>query len=220
MEKLKNTKSILDIGAGFGRLTPLYIFRAQKIILADPSAKLLKLAKLKVKNRKVVLLQSKVENLLSKIHKNSIDLVILVRVLHHIKDLNEAFYIINKICKKGGFFILEFANKSHIKATFHEFIKGNLTFPLDIFPKDIRSKKSIRLGTLPFVNYHPDFIKEKLKEYNFKIVESRSVSNIRSPFLKRIIPLDLLLYLEKNIQRFLSVFNFGPSIFILARKIK
>jgi len=58
-------------------------------------------------------------------------------------------------------------------------IKGDLTYPINIFPIDIRSKKSIKKGTLPFINYHPDQIIEKLKMHNFDIIEDGGTSGRR-----------------------------------------
>lgn len=218
LEKLPKITSIIEIGAGFGRLTPSYIFRANKVILIDPSAKLLKLARKNIKSIKVKFIQSTIENLNSKIRRNSADLVVLVRVLHHINDVDKAFSTVNRILNINGYFILEFANKRHLKATIAQFLKGNLTFPLEIFPEDRRSKKSKREKVLPFINYHPDIIQQKLKENKFEIIEIRSVSNIRSPLMKRLLPTEVCLAIEKNIQKILSAVNFGPSIFILAHK--
>ena len=122
--------------------------------------------------------------------------------------------------KKGGYFILEFANKFHFKAQGREFLKGNFTYPLDIFPKDIRSKGSKRKKTLPFYNFHPDQIKETLTTKGFEILETRSVSNIRSPFIKRAVPINTLLALERIVQKPFARIGFGPSIFILSKKRK
>jgi hypothetical protein len=68
------------------------------------------------------------------------------------------------------------------------------------------------------MNYHPDKIKDILTQYDFEVVEERSVSNIRSTFLKNIFSTDLLVSLEKVLQKPFSYIDFGPSIFILARK--
>jgi len=211
-------KTILEIGTGYGRLTPIYYYRASKVILTDPSAKLLKMAKDNLTNYKIKYIQAKLENLPSKIRSNSVNVVILVRVLHHIDDLDNTFFIINKIIAKNGFLILEFANKRHLKALFKELTHGNLTFLHDIFPIDVPTKKRIK-HKLPFRNYHPDLIKEKLKISGFRIVDTRSVSNIRSPLLKKLIPLDMLLFLEKMLQKPFSYPKLGPSIFILAKKV-
>ncbi len=219
LNKIPEITTIVEIGAGYGRLFSSFSYRAKKIILSDPSASSLSLARKKIKNnKKAVFIQSSLENLPNKLKGGTCDLVVMVRVLHHIEDTQEAFKIIAKLLKDNGYFILEFANKSHLKATLREFFKGNITFPLDIFPIDKRSKKTKKANTLPFINYHPDEIVEQLKNAGFEIVEKLSVSNIRSTFLKRIISTSTLIEIEKSLQKPLSLVNFGPSVFILARK--
>lgn len=218
LQKISKIKNILEIGAGFGRLTPTYIYRAKKVILSDPSSRLLKLARKQFPDKKVKYIQARLDNLPGKIKGESIDLVVLVRVLHHIENLEEAFSITYSLLNKKGHFILEFPNKSHFKARLTEFMHGNFTFSLDITPRDIRSERFKKKKTLPFINYHPDLIKEKLEEHGFKIIERRSVSNFRSGFIKRLIPTNILLFFEKNLQKPLAKISFGPSIFILAEK--
>lgn len=213
-------KKAVDIGGGYGRLVPSYMYRCDKVILTDPSSRLLSFARKNLHQKKVQFVQSRIELLDNKIPRKSADLILMVRVLHHITDIDTAFKTIKKISKKNGFVILEFANKMHAKAAFVELCKGNFTFPLDIFPRDIRSKKSIKQKTLPFINYHPDIIKKKLEENGFKIVDIRSVSNVRSSFLKRSIPREILLFFEKQVQRSFAKFYFGPSIFILAKNAR
>lgn len=218
LKKIPKIKSILEVGAGFGRLTPNYTFRAKKVVLTDPSRKLLAIAKKNIKEDKVEFVQSTLENLPKKMKSRKFDLVVMVRVLHHINDQEGCFEDICKLLKKRGYFILEFANKRHFKAYLKEFFHGNFTYALDIFPKDIRSKKSKAQKTLPFLNFHPDKIRDMLEECGFEVLEERSVSNIRNSFLKSVIPLPALLYFEKYTQKLLSFFHFGPSIFYLARK--
>lgn len=219
ISKISNVGKVIEIGAGFGRLLPAYHFRAKKVILTDPSAKLIsKAAKKYSRFKNVEIEQAKLQSLKNKPNFRKFDLCIMVRVLHHIEDIDEAFKIIYKLLSKRGYFILEFPNKTHIKANIRKILTGDITYPINIFPIDIRSKKSIKKGTLPFINYHPDQILEKLKEQNFEIIEVRSVSNIRSSFLKRLFPINALIDLERILQRPLAKFNFGPSFFVLARK--
>lgn len=222
LEKIPKIKKILDIGAGYGRLIPIptYFYRADKIILADPSSKFLKLAKERFPSPKILFIKSTLENLQKKMRRNSVDLIILVRVLHHIKDPDLALKNINLILKKNGFLILEFANKRHFKSLVKEFLRGNFTFLMDIFPIELGNKKRKAPKTLPFKNYHPDLIKDLLKKNNFKVVQTRSVSNIRSVFIKKILPKEFLISLEKNLQTTLAPISFGPSVFILAQKTK
>lgn len=210
--------TLLEIGAGFGRLTPEYLYRAKRIILVDPSSKLLKIARANIKNKKVRFIQSTMDNLTSKIKNNSADVILLIRVLHHIDDVDNAFKLIRRLLVDGGYFILEFPNKSHFKATFSEIFKGNITFPIDIFPREVKSKKIKKANVLPFKNYHPDQIAHKLHINGFSVIKKLSASNVRSSLLKKLLPLDTLIYLENHLQQPLSHINFGPSIFILAKK--
>ncbi len=219
LDKIPKIKTICEVGAGFGRLIHTYSFRAKNIIVSDPSGKLLSFARAKYAKRKnIKFVHSTLENLPQKIRPGSVDLLIMVRVLHHISDLAACFKIMNTLVKDEGYLILEFANKEHLKATLSEFMKGNVTFPLDISPKEVRSENSKAGKTLPFLNYHPDLVKEELEEAGFKSIFKLSVSNIRSPLVKRILSTNTLVSLEKNLQRPLSYINFGPSIFVLAKK--
>lgn len=218
LDKIDNINSIIDIGAGYGRLASEYIYRSKRVFIVDPSAKLLSKARKSIKQDKVTFLQSTIENLPQKLKSRKFDVAILIRVLHHIKDIDQAFKIINKILNEGGYLILEFANKQHLKKTFSEFLKGNFTFPIDIFPKDIRCQRNISKKTLPFYNFHPNDIEEKLQKEGFKIIDQRSVSNLRNRFLKSLFPTEVLVSIEKLLQKPLSFINFGPSIFILAQK--
>lgn len=225
LQKIPKIRRILDLGCGYGRLTPYYFFRAKRVVLADPSAKLLSLARTKLrsygtknKTNAIKFIQTRVENVNKKFKKESFDVVILVRVSHHLEDIDRAFQAIKKLLPKGGYLILEFPNKLHIKALFSRIIHGDLTFPIDIFPYDKRSTKHKKGKCIPFFNYHPEVIVEKLKKYGFKVVEKRSVSNVRSQLLKRYLPLESLLSLERHLQKPLGKINFGPSIFLLVKK--
>lgn len=217
LKRIPKIRTVVEIGAGYGRLVPSYFFRARRVILADPSSRLLKIANNKLINKGITFIHANIENLYPKIRRNTADLVIVVRVLHHIQDLDGALSTIHKISKNKSYLILEFANKRHLKATINEFLHGNFTFPLDIFPKEIKSTKK-RTKSIAFFNYHPDVIKEKLKDFGYSIIEVRSVSNIRSVLMKKILSTETLLFFEKLLQRPLSYLCIGPSIFILAKK--
>lgn len=219
LHRINKIKNMIEIGAGFGRLVPYYSYRAKKIIVSDPSSKLLRVAREDFKDkRNLKFIHSSLENLPKKVRPKTMDLAIIVRVLHHIKDVPLGLKIIGKMLTPGGYLILEFPNKIHFKKTLSQFRKGDLTYPLDLTITDMRSKKAIKKGLLPFYNFHPDKICEMLEDAGFEVIEKRSVSNIRSSFLKKIFSVDLLLYAEKLTQVPLSYLNFGPSIFILARK--
>lgn len=217
--KIPRIKRSIEIGAGFGRLLSSYKFRVKNIVLSEPSIKLIAKAKRQYQHYKnIEFVRSNLNNLKNKTRTRSFDLCIMVRVLHHIEDVDKAFENINNLLRIKGYLILEFPNKSHLKASLKKIISGDMTYPINIFPIDIRSKKNIKHSTLPFMNFHPDQILEKLKSKGFEIIEVRSVSNIRSTFMKKFFPLSFLLDLESMLQIPLSKLNFGPSYFVLAKK--
>lgn len=220
LEKIPKIEKVLEIGTGYGRLVPTYAHRAKKLILSDPSASLLSQARESLKKYNPRYLHASYDTAAEKLRAKTIDLIILVRVLHHIEDPKDCFEVVNRLLVDRGYFIVEFANKSHFKAEIKEFIKGNFTYPLDIFTKDIRSEKSKKEKCIPFNNYHPDKIEHLLKETGFEVIEKRSVSNFRNPLLKKTFPINFVLGIENFLQKPLANLNFGPSIFILARKKK
>jgi len=218
LSKIKSITNLLEIGSGYGRLTPAYLHRAKKIFLSDPSLKLLSQVSGKIKSKKIQIIHSSLNKLDRKVINKKIDLIIMVRVLHHIKNIRNSFQQIYNLLNPKGYVILEFANKLHSKSIFKEILKGNFTVFYDIFPKDVRSIQSIKSGCIGFNNYHPGYLIEMLKETGFTIIEVRSVSNIRSSFLKKHIPLESLCALETRLQKIFASIYFGPSTFVLARK--
>lgn len=219
-KKIKSKPEVLEIGSGYGRLAKVYNKYAKNITLVDPSHSLLSRARkiFKPNSADVKYIRSTVQNLPKKLKKKDYGVVLMVRVMHHIKDPNEAFDVVSQYVPKGSYFILEFANKLHGKALVKNIIKGNFTFPLDIFPQDKRSKKNKKKGTILFLNHHPDVVLKSLKDHNFKIIEKRSVSNVRTRWVKENISMPMLLSCEEMMQKPLAKVNFGPSIFVLAKK--
>jgi 2-polyprenyl-3-methyl-5-hydroxy-6-metoxy-1,4-benzoquinol methylase len=223
--KIPKIYKILDIGAGYGRIAPYYIYRAKKVVLADPSSKLLEEAKKRIDSlkdimpgrlRQVSFVQTSTQDLTTHFKKAQFDLVLMVRVMHHIADPESTIEALSHAVSPNGHLILEFANKIHGKATITKLLKGDFTYPMDIFPVDRKTTKDNK--SIDFYNYHPHIIKYLLKKHGFKIQEVRSVSNIRSTYLKKHLPCWALTSIEKLLQKPLAHIYFGPSIFILAKK--
>lgn len=220
LNKIPEIKKLAEIGCGYGRLTPSYSYRAKKSVLFDPSNRSLNEAKKRIFENEIngnfEFVRSRLDSI-SKKYDRSFDVVLFIRVMHHMDEPNKVFKTLRRILTPGGYLIMEFANKIHWKALIGNFFKGNFTFPIDIFPTDKSTKK--RKEALPFLNYHPDVMLEEIKRHHFKILEVRSVSNIRDPFIKRHVPLSTLLNIENFLQKPLAKIFFGPSIFVIAKKI-
>lgn len=202
-----------DIGGGYGRLTTLLSNYSEKVILVEPSAKQRKLATKYLDTKKIQIVNGTVEK--SRLTNNSLDCLILVRVTHHLLDPLIGFNELFRIIRPGGVLVLEFANSLNFKARLRSFFTGQ---PILYTPIEKRSPGNIKKNTINFVNHHPATILKLLKKSGFIFDKKLSVSNFRSSLLKELLPLKLLLKLEKFFQPLLADNFFGPSIFILAHK--
>ncbi len=215
----KMRQNILDIGAGFGRLTHVYADKFNHCVLLDPSKKLLSEAKerLRIKNN----LEFKLgfgEDIPFKDEK--FHTVLMVRVFHHLRFPEKVAKEVARVLKPGGFFILEFANKANFKAKLLCLLCCK--YRKEVFglePVNRQSQKKSNMSTIPFVNYHPLWIDRLFRKLGFEVIIKLSSSNFRSSIFKRILPPKVLLCLEEKSQFFLGKVNFGPSIFLLLKKV-
>jgi len=208
---------IIDIGGGFGRLIPDYALLFKSCLLIEPSEKLLKEAhKVCQKYPNVTLQKSFVEQL--PVQDESFDVALMVRVAHHLSDLRTMIQEVKRVLKPGGFFILEFANKTHFKNRLEAIFHFNWRFFADHTTESLKTKRSSN----PFFNYHPNQIKTLLLSNHFQIIKCLSVSNFRQAWFKKLLPIKFLLWLENQKQTmcFGQSLHLGPSIFVLAQKEK
>jgi hypothetical protein len=85
-------------------------------------------------------------------------------------------------------------------------------------PVDIRSEANKASDSIPFVNHHPAAVARQLAACGLLVERVLSVSNLRQPALKRIMPERLMLAAEYAMQVPLAPLSFGPSLFFMARK--
>ena len=207
--------SAADIGGGYGRLTSFLVNYANRIFLVEPSAKQRRQAeKILSSKSKIALLPGTAQK--TGLPNASQDLIIMIRVMHHLPEPQVAFQELYRILDPQGLLIIEFANSHHFKARLKSFLSGQPILPT---PIEKRSPTNIKKHTIPFVNHSPVTIKKQLSHAGFSVEKILSVSNLRSPFLKSFIPFSLLITIERFLQPILASNFFGPSIFILARKI-
>ena len=197
----------VDIGGGFGRLVGCLSIYARRVIVVEPSDVQRKLAESFAPNAIIKDGHAGATGLPIK----SCDLVVMLRVAHHLPDLQDGIDEMYRILKPGGFLILEFANSNHFKSRLrHYFRLGSVPLtPIQVNAQEM---------DIPFVNHHPSTVKKALQREGFVILKTLSVSNFRSTFLKKVLPVRTLLAWEGMSQRLLALIHFGPSIFILARR--
>lgn len=205
-----------DIGGGYGRLCLLLEDYADKVTLAEPSQQQLDIARDFLKghpeiDRKL----TQADDLAFK--DKSVDLITMIRVMHHLPDPSAEFAEIHRVLSDDGVFILELANFSHALNRLKYLLRGKR---LPAEPVDIRTKLSKAKDEVQFVNHNPKTVTKQLAHAGFKVHRVLSVSNLRSPTLKKIVPRSLMLATENIMQPTLAKTYFGPSIFFLIRKVK
>jgi ubiquinone/menaquinone biosynthesis C-methylase UbiE len=212
----------VDIGGSFGRNLEMYYEKYSIPIVLDYSIRTLQKNKEELLKRhpKTKLIAANAYKMPFK--NETVDGSMIVRVLHHLEDQNGIFKEIDRITQGGGFFILEYANKMHIKAILKWIFTLRLkNFSLNPYqqPNQENFEGTKKGQTAIFLNYHPKYIKKLIEQNNFSIVSKRNCSFLRMEKLKKILSLKFLLKIERLLQKFLSWSNFAPSIVLKTKKL-
>lgn len=202
-----------DVGGGYGRLAVIVAEYADRVTLADPSAQQLALSRQIFPGQPFDRQLADAARL--PFRDASIDLAVLVRVLHHLPDPGSELAELSRIMRPGGHAVIEVANSAHAARRAAALLRGRR---IPATPVDIRSEDSRQRGTAPYVNHHPRTIIGHLADGGLRVRRALSVSNLRHPLAKMIIPRRALLTLERAAQQPLSKIHFGPSIFLLLEK--
>lgn len=205
-----------DVGGGYGRLCILLENYADKVTLAEPSQQQLDIAKEFLHDHPEVdrkLMQA--DDL--KFKSGELDLLTMIRVMHHLPEPSTEFAEIARVLSDEGYAIIEVANYAHGRNRLKYALKGK-KMPLE--PVDIRSRINQRKNEIPFVNHNPRTVIKQLAHAGLKVERILSVSNLRSPGLKKILPKRVMLAIEGILQPTLANSFFGPSVFFLVRKAK
>jgi ubiquinone/menaquinone biosynthesis C-methylase UbiE len=212
--KSRHFKNAVDVGGGYGRLCILLEDFADKVTLAEPSQQQLDIAKDYLKDHPEIdrkLLQADA----LKFKDGSIDLLTMIRVMHHLPDPSAEFNEIHRVLSDDGAFILELANNAHGRNRLKYAFKGK---GIPKGPVDIRSAENKRKDEIPFVNHNPKTVVRQLNQAGFAVEKVLSVSNLRSQALKKIVPRSAMLSVENILQPALAKAYFGPSVFFLLHK--
>jgi len=137
--------------------------------------------------------------------------------MHHLPDPSTEFKELARVLSPDGYLDLEVANYAHARNRVKHLFKGK-RLPHD--PVDIRSAENRRDDEIPFVNHNPKTVQKQLAHAGLKVEKVLSVSNLRSPTLKKVLPQGAMLVAERILQPTLARTYFGPSVFFLIRKVK
>ncbi len=195
-------KRLLELGAGFGRLTNEYDAYDQ-VILVDYSSTLLQEARAHLgDNPRYKFVAANIYKL--PIADGACDGAAMVRVIHHFADVPAALQQIRQTLAPNSTFILEFANKRNLKAIVRHLLKQQ-----DWNPHALEPVEFIKLN----FDFHPKYMLEELGKAGFNTEQKLSLSYLRMGILKRTLPTSLMVGVDKLLQPTAALGTYSPSVF-------
>ena len=199
-------KLMLELGAGAGRNTSRYK-GYERIVLLDYSTTQLAQAKERLgSGKRYVYVAADVYKL--PFVDGLFDGATMIRVLHHMADAPKALASIRQVLQPKAIFLLEYANKLNLKAILRHFLGRQDWNPFDPAPVEF-----IELN----FNFHPAEVRKWLRNIGYAIQRQITVSHFRVGWLKRNVPLKLLVTLDSLFQYTGAFWQFTPSVFVRAQ---
>lgn len=199
----QNGKRLLELGAGFGRLTNEY-YTYKQVILVDYSLSQLQYAQEKLgRSQRFVYVAADAYKL--PFRPGVCDAATMIRVIHHMADAPAVLAQIHRVLTPGATFILEHANKQNFKAMLRYALKRQDWSPYQLDP--------VEFVELNF-DFHPAYIMHELRKVGFDVHQRLPVSFFRLGLLKRTLPTGVLVGLDSLLQY--TGLLYSPSVFVKA----
>ena len=201
-------RRLLEIGAGFGRLASLYA-GYEEVVLLDYSRSLLEQARAEWgADPRFTFVAADLYDL--PFFPGQFDAVVMVRVIHHLVDVPQAFRQVQRVLAGQGSFILEFANKRNLKAILRYLLRRQAWNPFDPQPVEF-----VRLN----FDFHPAWMLERAREAGFRVERTLALSHFRLPLLKRAVPPRRLARLDAWLQPLAGRWPLSPSVMLRLRPV-
>lgn len=195
---------LLEIGAGYGRLTNEYS-RYQQVVLLDYSFSQLQHAQSQL-GRIPRFTYVAADAYRLPFQPGVFDGVTLIRVIHHMANVPLVLAQIRRVMASGGTFILEYANKRNLKAIFRHALRRQSWNPHTLEP--------VEFVELNF-DFHPEYVRRALISARFALLAQRPVSYFRLGLFKNMLPVSLLTAADSLLQS--TGLLYAPSVFVQAR---
>lgn len=196
-------RRLLDIGAGFGRLADFYEGYDQ-VVLLDYSRSLLRQAQAHL-GRDPRYMYVAANFYAMPFVGSAFDTALMIRAMHHVENVPGLLGEIARVLADHGAFVLEFANKRHLKAILRYALGQQQWSPFDPAPYEFVPMN---------YDFHPAWMREQLAEAGFHVKHQRSVSHFRLPFFKRWVPARTLAALDGFCQPTGAWWQLTPSVFV------
>lgn len=199
-------KRVLEIGAGFGRLSSEYLAAYDQVVLLDYSFSQLEFARQQLGNSdKFVYVAADAYALPFK--PALFDGVSMVRTIHHMQNVHLALQQVARVMTDSGVFLLEHANKQNFKAIARYALKRQSWSPY--------GREPYEFVELNYV-FHPQYVVEALQQHGFDVEKRLPLSWFRAGFFKKIFPIGALVGIDSALQH--TGLLLTPSIFIRSHK--
>jgi ubiquinone/menaquinone biosynthesis C-methylase UbiE len=201
-------RRLVEIGAGYGRLAPLY-GGYDEVVFFDYALSQLRQARELWGDAgpggrpRYVYVAGDFYKL--PFAPSLFDTVTMVRTLHHAADAPAVLRGVAQTLAPGGTLVLEFANKRNLKAILRYCLRRQDWSPFD--------RQPVEFVKLNF-DFHPAWMREKLAEAGLRVQKIRTVSHFRLGPLKRVVPTGLLVSLDRLLQPTGTLWQLSPSVFV------
>lgn len=200
-------RRLLELGAGFGRLVNLYEGYDQVILLDYAKSGLREAQERLGRSDRYLYVAADLYHL--PFAPEICDTVVTVRVLHHLVDVPAALRQIGSVLRRGGVYVLEYANKRNLKAILRYLAGRQSWSPFDRLPYEF--------VPLNF-DFHPRWMREQVERAGFVVDGELAVSHFRHALFKRLIRHDLLAQMDGALQGIGGRMKLSPSIFMRAHR--
>ena len=201
-------RRIVEIGAGYGRLVPLY-GGYDEVVLFDYALSQLRQARELWGDAgpggrpRYVYVAGDFYQL--PFVPGLFDAVTIVRSIHHATDAPAVLQGVAQALAPGGTFVLEFANKRNLKAILRYLVRQQGWSPFD--------REPVEFVKLNF-DFHPAWMRERLAKVGLRVRKMCTVSHFRLGLLKRVVPTGLLVSLDRLLQPTGALWQLTPSVFV------
>ena len=197
---------LLDLGAGFGRLSDEYAAFAH-VTLMDASSAMIEAARERVgSDARFSVVQADATSI--PLPSGSMDVVVAVRLILHVGDPSAVFAEVARVLRPGGLFVLEFPNRNHLLARLRYGLRRQTWSPGGAESHEYLAGH---------FSHQPATVERQLREAGLVPVRRRAVSLFRSGRLKRLIPARILAGVEAPLQAPLGLLAPSPSMYVASR---
>ena len=218
----KHFKKAVDLDGTYGRLARVVRAYAAHLLLIEPDEHLQQAAASYTFSDTGVEARTMPFRELA-LKDGSADLILMVRVMQRLADPTREFAEIARVLEGDGYAIIEVANYIHATNRIRHVVKMKQmpSEPIDMTqkrPDAISAPWATYEPGVPFYSHNPETVIKQLALAGLRVEKTLSVSNLRNPFIKKVLAGPTAMKVESVLQPLMANSYLGPSIFFLVKK--